>query len=159
VTNAGNPELEGTTLRVYAYVIKENKSVGPREVMRGANLSSPSVAYWHLQKLEALGLLQKDEYGEYVAKEKANISGHLWIGRNIVPRLMFYSLFFMGIVAIEFIIIGIQFFVYEQLPGISLIYLLATNIIATLLFLGEGLLLRRKNRTDNSKRNSNNSAK
>jgi hypothetical protein len=156
VTNAGNPELEGTTLRVYAYVIKENKRVGPREVMRGANLSSPSVAYWHLQKLEALGLLQKDEYGEYVAKEKANISGHLWIGRNIVPRLMFYSLFFMGIVVIEFIIIGVQFFAYGQMPGISLIYLLTTNVIAMVLFLAEGLLLRRKTRKENGKRNGSN---
>lgn len=156
MTNAGNPELEGTTLRVYAYVIKENKRVGPREVMRGANLSSPSVAYWHLQKLEALGLLQKDEYGEYVAKEKANISGHLWIGRNIVPRLMFYSLFFMGIVAIEFIIIGVQFFAYGQMPGISLIYLLTTNVIAMVLFLAEGLLLRRKTRIENAKRNASN---
>jgi len=158
VTNAGNPELEGTTLRVYAYVIKENKRIGPREVMRGVNLSSPSVAYWHLQKLEALGLLQKDEYGEYVAKEKANISGHLWIGRNIVPRLMFYSLFFMGIVAIEFIIIGVQFFAYGQMPEIALIYLLATNAIAMVLFLVEGLLLRRKTRTENGKRNGNNPA-
>jgi hypothetical protein len=156
VTNADSPELEGTTLRVYAYVIKENKRVGPREVMRGANLSSPSVAYWHLQKLEALGLLQKDEYGEYVAKEKANISGHLWIGRNIVPRLMFYSLFFMGIVAIEFIIIGVQFFVYGQIPEITLIYLLTTNSIAMVLFLGEGLLLRKKTRTETAKRNASN---
>jgi hypothetical protein len=156
VTNAGNPELEGTTLRVYAYVIKENKRVGPREVMRGANLSSPSVAYWHLQKLEALGLLQKDEYGEYVAKEKANISGHLWIGRNIVPRLMFYSLFFMGIVIIEFIIIGVQFFAYGQIPEISLIYLLTTNCIAMVLFLGEGLLLRKKTKTETAKRNASN---
>jgi hypothetical protein len=156
VTNAGNPELEGTTLRVYAYVIKENKRVGPREVMRGANLSSPSVAYWHLQKLEALGLLQKDEYGEYVAKEKANISGHLWIGRNIVPRLMFYSLFFMGIVVIEFIIIGVQFFAYGQIPEITLIYLLTTNGIAMVLFLGEGLLLRKKTKTETAKRNASN---
>jgi hypothetical protein len=154
VANAISTELEGTTLRVYAFVIKENKRIGPREVMRGVNLSSPSVAYWHLQKLEALGLLQKDEYGEYVVKEKASISGHLWIGRNIVPRLMFYSLFFMGIVAIEFIIIGVQFFVQGQIPGISLIYLLTTNIIAMVLFLAEGLLLRRKTRIENAKRNA-----
>lgn len=63
--------------RVYTYVIKQSKGFGPRKVMRGANLSSPSVACWHLQKLEALGLLQKDAYDEYVAKEKANISEHL----------------------------------------------------------------------------------
>ena len=37
-------DLEGSTLNVYAFVVKEGKPVGPREVMRGANLSSPSTA-------------------------------------------------------------------------------------------------------------------
>ena len=56
MTNVNADELEGTTLNVYAYVVKEGKSVGPREVMRATNLTSPSIAHWHLQKLEALGL-------------------------------------------------------------------------------------------------------
>jgi predicted transcriptional regulator len=97
VTNVNADELEGTTLNVCAYVVKEGKSVGPREVMRANNLTSPSIAYWHLQKLEALGLLAKTEYGEYTVKEKVNVSGHLWIGRTLVPRLIFYSFFFLGI--------------------------------------------------------------
>lgn len=45
MTHVGSEELEGTTLSVYAFVVKEGKPVGPREVMRGANLSSPSTAY------------------------------------------------------------------------------------------------------------------
>ena len=76
--NGVNAELEGTTFTVYFYVLKESKPVGPREVMRGANLSSPSVAYRHLQKLEDLGLLEKNEKGRYIIKEKAKISGYLW---------------------------------------------------------------------------------
>jgi predicted transcriptional regulator len=68
VQNTGNEEPEGTTLIVYSYVVKEGRPVGPRDVMRGVNLSSPSVAYRHLQKLEALGLVMKNEYGEYVVK-------------------------------------------------------------------------------------------
>jgi hypothetical protein len=51
----------------------------------------------------------------------------------------------------------LQFFAYAQIPEITLIYLLTTNGIAMLLFLGEGLLLRRKTRTENAKRNANNS--
>lgn len=94
MTNADTETLEGKTLNVYSYVVKEGKPVGPREVMRGVNLSSPSVAYWHLQKLEACGLIEKNAYGEYVVKEKVNISGHVWVGRNLVPRLLCYSLFF-----------------------------------------------------------------
>ncbi|HSV49926.1 MAG TPA: hypothetical protein VLH35_06380 [Candidatus Acidoferrales bacterium] len=61
-------ELEGNTLNVYAYVVKEAKPVGPREVMRGANLSSPSTAYRQLQKLETLGLIEKNVYGAYMQK-------------------------------------------------------------------------------------------
>jgi predicted transcriptional regulator len=88
LTTTETQEPEGTTLNVYSYVVKKGKPVGPREIMRGANLSSPSVAYWHLQKLENSGLLQKNEVGEYVVKEKTSISGNIWIGRNLVPRLI-----------------------------------------------------------------------
>ena len=54
-----NMDLTGNTLIVYTYVVGENRPVGTRDVMRGANLSSPSVAHRHLQKLEAMGLLEK----------------------------------------------------------------------------------------------------
>ncbi len=57
-------------------MVKEGKPVGPREVVRGANLSSPSTAYRQLQKLESFGLLQKNVYGSYVVKEKASVSVH-----------------------------------------------------------------------------------
>lgn len=146
MTNAATEELEGTTLNVYSYMVKKGKPVGPREVMRGANLSSPSVAYWHLQKLENSGLLQKNEYGEYIVKEKANISGHIWIGRNLVPRLMCYSLFFLGILVVEIAIISVQFFFNGKIPNLALFYLISTNAIAFVLFLVEGLLLRKKSR-------------
>src|SRR3990172_7323447 len=117
--------------------------------MRGVNLSSPSVAYWHLQKLEACGLLQKNAYGEYVVKEKVNISGHLWIGRNLVPRLMCYSLFFLGILGTEAAIVAVNL-VNGQFPTVDLVYLIVTNAVAMTLFLGEGLLLRKKAKPENS---------
>ena len=144
MTSADSQEPEGTTLNVYSYVVKKGKPVGPREVMRGANLSSPSVAYWHLQKLENAGLLQKNGVGEYIVKEKTSISGHIWIGRNLVPRLICYSLFFLGILIIEVFIISVQFFYGGQVPNLALFYLIATNAIAFALFLAEGLLLRKK---------------
>jgi hypothetical protein len=149
VTNEVNEELEGNTLTVYAYAVKEGKPVGPRDVMRGANLSSPSVAYRQLQKLENLGLMEKNQYGEYVVKEKTSISGHLWIGRNLVPRLVFYSFFFMGILGAEISIIAIQFFVYEQSLNLEILYLIVITTIAMALFLAEGIVLLRKTRPEN----------
>jgi hypothetical protein len=152
VTNTNDEELEGTTLNVYACVVKEGGPVGPREVMRTANLSSPSVAYWHLQKLEALGLLYKNKHGEYVVKEKISVSGHLWIGRNLVPRLIFYSFFFMGILGVEIALIAVPFFLNGQAPELYLFYLIAPTTIAMVLFLCEGLILRRKTRPETAKR-------
>ena len=144
------PEPEGTTLNVYSYVVKKGKPVGPREVMRGANLSSPSVAYWHLQKLENCGLLEKNSAGEYLLKEKTSISGHVWIGNNLVPRLMCYSLFFLGIVIVEAVILSAQYFALGEIPNLAMLYLIATNAIAFALFLTEGLLLRKKGKPEKS---------
>lgn len=140
-------ELEGTTLKVYAYVVKEGNPVGPRDVMRGVNLSSPSVAYRHLQKLENLGLLEKNTYGQYIVKEKAGIKGHLWIGRSLVPRLIFYSFFFIGILSVEIIIIAIRFYVQKPLQT-EFIFLTFITAVAMVLFLFEGIILHLRAKSD-----------
>lgn len=152
MTNVSTEELEGTTLNIYAYVIKEGKPVGPREVMRATNLTSPSIAYWHLQKLEALGLLAKNEYGEYTVKEKVSVSGHLWIGRTLVPRLIFYSFFFMGILIVEIVLIALPLITQGASPNLYLYYLISPTAIATVLFLAEGMWLRKKTRTENGRK-------
>jgi hypothetical protein len=152
VTNVAAEELEGNTLNIYAYVIKEGKPVGPREVMRATNLTSPSIAHWHLQKLEALGLLAKNEYGEYTVKEKVSVSGHLWIGRRLMPRLIFYSFFFMGILIVEIGLIALPLITQGNPPDVYLYYLISPTAIATVLFLGEGIWLRKKTRTENNRR-------
>jgi hypothetical protein len=152
VTHVNAEELEGTTLNVYAYVVKEGKSVGPREVMRATNLTSPSVAHWHLQKLEALGYLAKTEYGEYTVKEKVNISGHLWVGRTLVPRLIFYSFFFMGILIIELGLLAYPLIIQGEAPSMYLYYLISPTAIATVLFLVEGMWLSRKIHNENRKK-------
>lgn len=142
--NGDTGELDGTTFAVYSYVLNESKAVGPRDVMRGANLSSPSVAYRHLQKLEDLGLLEKNEKGRYIIKEKAKISGYLWVGRTLVPRLIFYSLFFTGLLGTEIVSIAIRYFVYGLFPDMLFLYLTLVTAIAMALFLIEGISLRKK---------------
>ncbi len=143
-------ELEGNTLNVYAFVVKEGKPVGPREVMRGANLSSPSTAYRQLQKLESLGLIKKNVYGAYVAKEKASVSGHVWVGKNLVPRLICYSLFFFGIFSVEVAILLVQFFFQGQAPSLAVLYLVPITAGSAGLFLAEGLILWKRSKPDNT---------
>lgn len=151
---ANSDNLEGTTLNVYSCMVKEGKPIGPRETMRLANLSSPSVAYWHLQKLESLGLICKDEYGEYTVKEKVGISGYFWVGKTLVPRLIFYAFFFIGILIVEIAVIATPFFQYNQVPDAYMFYLMAPTIIAMVLFLGEGMWLRKKTKIEPAKRKS-----
>jgi hypothetical protein len=140
----GNEPLEGNTLSVYAYVVRENRPVGTRDVMRGANLSSPSVAHRHLQKLETLGLLEKNQYGDYILKEKTAVSGHVWVGRNLVPRLMFYSFFFIGAFGAEIGIILLSYLVPWLVIETSFFFLTGMTAVAMILFFIEGALLRKK---------------
>ena len=109
MANANNEELEGITLNVYLYVVKKGKPVGPRDVMKGANLSSPSVAYRHLQKLEDLGYLQKNNYGEYIIKGKAHVRGYMWIGSRMLPKMLVYALTFLTILIVELIVLTIHY--------------------------------------------------
>jgi hypothetical protein len=137
-------DLEGITLSVYLYAVKKGKSIGPRDVMKGANLSSPSVAYRHLQKLEDLGYLQKNDYGEYTVKRRAHIGGHVWFGRLLMPKMWLYSLLFLAILIVELFVLFIHFSI-ETLE-FKVFFLLLTLItgLALAVFTIEGLLQNRR---------------
>ena len=137
-------ELEGNTLNVYAYIVHAAKPVGTRDVTRGANLSSTSVAHRQLQKLEDFGLIEKNEYGDYILKEKTSINGHVWVGRNLVPRLMFYSFFFMGAFSAEVAIILLSYLIIGVVSEVSFFFLTAMTGVAMILFLIEGIAQYRK---------------
>jgi hypothetical protein len=139
-----NEELEGNTLNVYAYIVHEAKPVGTRDVTRGACLSSTSVAHRHLQKLEYMGLIEKNSYGDYILKEKTNINGHVWVGRNLVPRLMFYSFFFLGAFGAEISLIMLSFLIKDIVIQVSFLFLTGMTAVAMILLLIEGIMLYRK---------------
>lgn len=98
-------ELNASAFRTYFYLVKTGRPVGPRDVMRGAGLSSPSVAYRNLQKLLDLGLACKDEYGNYVVKEKVGLKGYLWLGKSLVPKFAVFGFVFVGVLIAEVIIL------------------------------------------------------
>ncbi len=144
MANVRKDELEGTTLSVYLHVIKKGKPVGPRDAMKGANLSSPSVAYRHLQKLEDLGLLQKNEYGEYVAKGKAHVRGYVWINRRLLPKMFLYSLVFVIILAVELFVLAVHFAAENEEFKIFFLLLTLVTGLALGVFTVEGLLQRKR---------------
>ncbi len=152
--NPSDEKLEGTTFTVYAYAVKAGRPVGTRDVMRGAKLSSPSVAFRHLQKLEAMGLLQKNEYGEYVVKEKANIRGYIWVGRRLVPRMLLYSFVFVGILILEIAVLVIHFSVEDYKFKIFFSLLMIVTAVPLVLFLIEGILLLFKSKRETPTNNT-----
>ncbi len=144
MSTANKDELEGITLNVYLYVVKKNNPVGPRDVMKGAHLSSPSVAYRHLEKLEELDLLKKNEYGEYIVKRKAHIGGYIWLGKQIVPKMMAISIIFLGILIFELIVFALHFEVETFEFKVFFLLLALITGSAMVVFAVEGLLQQRR---------------
>jgi hypothetical protein len=137
----GDQELDGNTLRIYAALANSDKPLGPREVTRIVHLSSPSVAYRNLQKLEELGLIEKNSFGEYTVKQRQKVKGHFWVGGKLFPRQLFYAFFFIGILSIEAVIAALRLINGEPFPY-DFILLIIVTATSTVLFLLEGTLLR-----------------
>ena len=91
-------KLKGKTLLVYWYLISSNsRIVKVREVQRALKFSSPSIAAYHLSKLEELGLVRKTEHGEYELVQEVKIGILRFftrIGKFLIPRFLFYLIWF-----------------------------------------------------------------
>ncbi|MEM0074981.1 MAG: hypothetical protein QXR69_02235 [Conexivisphaerales archaeon] len=97
-------QLKGNTLRVYVYCLK-NRKVGVREVQRALHFSNPSLAQYHLNKLVDLGLL-KENSGEYEIATDVKVDimrDFLRVGTLLVPRFIFYAVFF-SIIAVYLVV-------------------------------------------------------
>ena len=140
---ASEDELTASTFQTYVYLVKIGKPVGPRDVMRGANLSSPSVAYRNLQKLMDLGLVVKDEYGNYVIREKVGLKGYTWVGKNLVPRVIIFGFIFLGVLIAEVAVLVPHLFFGSAIEG-SFWLLTIVTIVAAVILLIEDVRFRKK---------------
>jgi len=138
-----NDELNASTFQTYMYLVKVGKPVGPRDVMRGANLSSPSVAYRNLQKLMDLGLVVKDEYNNYVVKEKVNKKGYVWVGKTLMPSFVIIGFIFVGMLIAEIAILVPHLLLGSPIEE-AFWFWIATTIVAAVLFLIEAIRFRMK---------------
>ncbi len=129
-------QLNATTLDTYLYLVKIGKPVGPRDLMRGANLSSPSVAYRNLQKLLDLGLVAKDTYGNYMVKEKLGMKGYVWFRKTLIPSFAVFGLIFVGVLVAEVAILLPHLF-YGSPVEESFWFLTILTVVSALIFLLE----------------------
>jgi predicted DNA-binding transcriptional regulator len=104
-------QLRGKTLQVYWYLISSSsRSAGVREIQRSLHLSSPSVAFHHLEKLQNLGLVAKKGTGEYVLEEEVKVGllrFFMRVGRFLVPRYLFYSVWLSTMLITYLILYGV----------------------------------------------------
>jgi len=120
-------ELRGRTLRAYLFILKSPKPIGVRELQRALGLSSPSVAYHHLDKLTKIGLVEKDQYGEYALVKSVNVNvlqAFTQIGRLLIPRFIFYAVFFTTL------LLGYVFVFLHNLNSFAVAFGLFASIFA-----------------------------
>lgn len=89
-------ELRGNTLLVYLCLLRSAHPMGTREVQKKLEFSSPSLATYHLEKLENLHLIKKTSKG-YVLAKKVKIGALAQIvkfGSLLLPRYVFYVALF-----------------------------------------------------------------
>jgi hypothetical protein len=125
------------------YLVKVGKPVGPRDVMRGANLSSPSVAYRNLQKLVDLGLVIKDEYSNYVVKDKVNMKGYMWVGKTLMPSFVIFGFVFVGILIAEIAVLIPHLVLGSSIQEAFWLWII-TTVASALLFLVTAVRFRMK---------------
>ena len=94
--------LVGTTLTVYRYLYKMRQPQGIRDVQKGLELSSPSVAQYHVKKLLQAGLI-KEEEGGYVV-DKNVFENVIRIRRSVIPIQVAYSMFFATLLVALFVL-------------------------------------------------------
>jgi hypothetical protein len=138
-------ELNASTCQTYVYLVKVGKPVGPRDVMRGANLSSPSVAYRNLQKLMDSGLVAKDAYGNYVVKEKRAMKGYVWVGRTLIPSFAVFGFIFIGVLIAEVVVLLPHLLLGASVQGAFWLLIIVT-VVAAVIFLIEALRFRKRAR-------------
>ncbi|MGD6810689.1 MAG: hypothetical protein ACQCN3_13410 [Candidatus Bathyarchaeia archaeon] len=85
-------ELRGNTLKVYLCLVKAEHPMGVRDVQKKLEFSSPSLAAYHLDKLEDLRLIEKTAKG-YVLVNEVKIGALAQVvkfGSLLLPRYVFY---------------------------------------------------------------------
>lgn len=137
-------KLHGKTLQVYLHLIKSgvNDSYGVREIQRALGFKSPSIASYHLEKLRELGLLAKDEKGDYRVVKEINVGLlklYIKIGGLRLPRLLLYACFITSMVSTYLL-------VYPQTLSLHNLFALLVSFSSLAILWFETLLILRETR-------------
>jgi hypothetical protein len=126
--------LKGTTLKVYWYILRNPKQSSLREIQKGANLSSPSLATYHLDKLVELGLVEIDRHGLFHLKQTVKVGVlRLFVGSGVflLPRFLFYAIFYSSVLPLFLFSVPFVFGPISLILILVLLFGAITNWIET----------------------------
>ena len=107
---AGNKRIYGTTYDVYLCILTSNSPIGVREIWRALNLSSPSLAQYHVNKLMELKLIEP-QAGKYVTNDQEQLEAlrsFLMLRGMLIPRMVVYAALSAGILTSFLLLYPIQ---------------------------------------------------
>jgi len=96
-------QLGETTWKVFIILLGIRRPIGPRELSKRLNLSSPSVGLYHLNKLSQHNLALKTAAGDYIVNPEADLGfleNYLFFEHGNIPRMTFYASFITGLIII-----------------------------------------------------------
>jgi hypothetical protein len=100
----GSKRIHGTTWDVYLCIFTSKEPLGVREIWRKLDLSSPSLAQYHVNKLLELDLIESTPEGYCVTSEEVEALRYfLRLRGRLVPRLVIYGGFTLGILIAYFL--------------------------------------------------------
>jgi hypothetical protein len=136
-------ELNNTTFDIYRYLVKSSEPIGPRDLMRAMNISSPGVVHRHLQKLTDLNWVEKDSYGRYTVKKKVGFIGYIWIDKYLLPRSFLFAFAFLALAVVWIIILGIHMWLGSPIDE-SYSILTVVTVLAAVAFIAESFRPRKR---------------
>lgn len=95
--------VTGTTRRVYLYILSSRNPVGVRDIWRGLDLSSASLAQYHINKLLELKLIDMDHFGKIQANSQTKLDvlqNFLFLRGKVVPRLVIFGALSIGLLIV-----------------------------------------------------------
>lgn len=127
-------KLTGKTLKVYWFLLKNPNGTRLRDIQRNTRLSTPSLASYHLEKLNNIDLVEVDSHGLFYPKRLVKV-GVLTLfagqGRLMVPRYLFYVVFYLAVLIGFVITFPFTFGPLSILLVVVLIFGLATSLVET----------------------------
>jgi predicted DNA-binding transcriptional regulator len=130
-SNESKNVLKDLTLKVYHLLLREDKPLSIRAVQRKLELSSPSLAFYHLNKLENAGLIRQTPRGYVV--DSVLLGDLIRLKRMFIPRFVFYVGFFVFVLIVELTIYK------PSQPTAEYIFHVLISLLAILFFVYESI--------------------